>query len=1332
MHPHVAPLAPGVTLLTTPPRTSTYMNQPDQIWNYGESPHPQGVESGGALGPDPWMDVPTNTPHFVKKFTSMDGWQDHRRNNVPRTNIRHYVGHLAMPRAQPDPRDEIEASFELVAPAPALIGASQNVVVAIFTPPTFGTANPANFPQRPHAYPGNPNYHGLLGGTNGDGAHVDSVERNLDTNPAGYRVVGVEFAPRTSDRPMVTTMQRLRQVRRAAIQILSQPPYSIPVARLAFLVSGASFGGFTSALATVFYPDEFHASASGAYSGAQRSMPSDYDSFVFITSLLGLDQSGAGYQLRDAMEIPMWCNQEQTDFASVSFTNRWFRGHIQRPVYFLIGDEDGVTHGTDWIPLLKRANRVTGDGSLLESGTMDVTNVFGKTVRVFWSVVSKTCHGGDRVNVFTVDDGVTQVETNDLAVPLDLMIRVADTELRTNPGAFAITNALLGRKLQQQSTLPSLDPSRAALGHKGTRTGATGSLLTEHPPFQRYGQGTWLGTNESLKVKPAAAGQPASVYVGSADGFVTRLEMQTLSVGGTTIQPLVEVQRTKKGNPPVPYALGHGTWGLDVGDVDSTRPGLELVVAAYDRIGIFDAVTLEWILEINLPSWEYTNPRKLQVANLVPGADEEIVFRTLHGHLVIMGRTPNTNYTILYDHAEGGIIDLAIGPTPTPRVGSPLLAPVYLLSARGHVVRLDFDQSQGQFQAAFLAGASHLEFGGLRDLDVVTFQGQQQLAALCVHHLGVDDAIRIFSAVDCTKIASFGDIQTPLSPEGDFGAPHTAPSGDMEPSFTFVKGHGPDRYVVSSGGDLSVWDGVGNAVLGHKTLGTFVPASGHGCVQAGEIDASSLGEEVVVATSAGRVVWFRLSDLTTPGTSLASSPEFPPSRRHLNVGGVLYEHRCNTSLAATWAMSGASNGTNPGKLHAVDPNGTWWEVDPNTGTPAQPIQTTGGALSLVDAKAPNGFPTQVTSGGAAHLAWQLLPPTFGVGLLWSSPYVPDTRGVVPPPQEPWQPLGRLWWIPTGDARAGVLIHNRHWLFPFGGASYVDATGRRWCAWWHNYAGELPLVQCVTYDLPGGVVAIRDIWGSTQGLLPGNVAPPRWPPSALGYLRPLRTELDWVVPMNLHTIKIGRVLAGRVAPQVIVSAMGGRVMLLDGITGLLIQTSINPVKYESNDFGLGGLAMAVADLDGDQLDEVIFASVYSPIDGVVGGTVRSHLHVFTGRNGLLEEMPNTSGVKGTPIGIVGNDDFLGYGACGLAIIDHPLITSIQKGILVTTLNGEIAVFAHTNGAINPTAVFRKVVEGSVGAFNSIVIEDLDPSQAGGFAKPELYVAGSSGIRRFNIE
>ncbi|MEZ5963781.1 MAG: hypothetical protein R3F56_08040 [Planctomycetota bacterium] len=74
------------------------------------------------------------------------------------------------------------------------------------------------------------------------------------------------------------------------------------------------------------------------------------------------------------------------------------------------------------------------------------------------------------------------------------------------------------------------------------------------------------------------------------------------------------------------------------------------------------------------------------------------------------------------------------------------------------------------------------------------------------------------------------------------------------------------------------------------------------------------------------------------------------------------------------------------------------------------------------------------------------------------------------------------------------------------------------------------------------------------------------------------------------------------------------------------------------------------------------------------------------------------------------------------------TSITKAIFVTTLNGELVVFQQTNGIIDPNPLFRKVVEGSLGAFNSIVIANLDPADS----KPEVYIAGSAGIRRFDFQ
>jgi hypothetical protein len=103
------------------------------------------------------------------------------------------------------------------------------------------------------------------------------------------------------------------------------------------------------------------------------------------------------------------------------------------------------------------------------------------------------------------------------------------------------------------------------------------------------------------------------------------------------------------------------------------------------------------------------------------------------------------------------------------------------------------------------------------------------------------------------------------------------------------------------------------------------------------------------------------------------------------------------------------------------------------------------------------------------------------------------------------------------------------------------------------------------------------------------------------------------------------------------------------------------------------------------------------------------------------------ISSVPVGDPNNEDFIGYGACGIAVLDLPGTPAITKGILVTTLNGELVVFAQTNGAIDSNPVFRKVVEGSIGAYNSIVLANLDPTHS----KPELYLGGSSGIRRFDL-
>ncbi len=1308
-HEHIAPRAPGFDLTVPPSKVSPKLNQADQIWNMGESPN--GRDIGGALGQDNPQAAPQ--PSFVP-YPGTGGWQ-----NLGYSGLVNYVGSFRNRGSQTNPADDTRASFEVV--APAVIEPGKKVVVALFTQSTF----PGYDAKRaPHDYPGNPTYYDLLV-TGGAGPHFDVVTRNLNGPALPYRVVGVQFVPRTSSRPAVFAMQRLRQVREATKYLLSQPPYNIAAGDIAYHVDCASFGGFTTQLAILFYPQEFHAGTAGAFSAAMRSVPCDFDSLVYFTSLMGMNGAGHSYTVRDTVDIPMWCRIEGTDLASVSSTNRWLLplSHIQRPIYFFLGDEDTVTHGTDWVPILNRA--AGQNGTQPQEGQVTYQTVVGNghTVTVRWSIASKSGHGEQRPNGFKLMDNPPR-DTDKLEDVLDLMLGEAYAQLAVPASnILPIDHSALGRKLSNQTALPSQDPSRDALGHRGVRQFTPGTrqgLLVDPPTtFRRYGQGTWLGGNESLKVQKVGTDPRASVFVGSADGFVTRLMMEPRTGGGQTIHPLVEKARSKLANGQ-PYALGHGVWGLAVGEVDPGIDGLEVVAASYNRIGLFKAVDLELIRERDLPDpadtripaerrWEYVDPRKVQIADLIDGlgGDGEIVFRTLHGHLVIMDRMLD----IKYEHGEGGIVDFVVGPETSP---APWLRhPIYLLSARGHVARLEINTSltapflfpnQGE-----LAGASHLEYGGMRDLELLTWQGQQRLGALFIPHLDDSDAVRLFSLGDCTRVGAFGNIQAAAEPEA--GLPplnvlHLHPSGDQEPGFTYVGGHGGDRYVISSGGDLSVWDGA--EVLGHKRLSTFPPASGHGSVQAGDLDESpsSPGDEVVVATSAGRIVWFKLSellsDLTEAGRDLNMARAFVTDP----VDGRVYEHRCNMSLAATWAMA-ATPATST--LQVIDAGGTWWEVDAQ-GKPTFVKELGAAATGLVPAGA-SSVALASGSGSQPHLAWQTFkdPPTSPETILASRPYVP---AVFP---------GEAWWLPPTtppfDLRPRIRHDIGHWVLPFGGARY-EMPGATWLAWWQRAGMFTRFVQRVTYSVAGGQASVLDIWGSTQKELANNAPPPRFPPSHPDYVKAIRSELGEAAPSQLDAIRIGRVLPGD-TPQVVTSGLGGRVTLLDGSTGVVVA--------ESPDYGLGGLALAVGNLNGDDRDEIVFAPFYDPIAPGTSTTVRASLRVLSGASGSLTALGNPAGV---PVGEA-TADFPGYGTCGIAIVDLSPWPSLQLGkvVIVTTFNGELVIFdVHPDGSLKTPPLLRKVVEGSIGAYGSIVVENFDPSSA----LPELYLAGSSGIRRFDFQ
>ena len=282
-HPHVADLVPGMSLVTPVSKVSPMLNQADGVWNMGEAP--DGRDVGGVLSQDPLSaPMPTYAPLLP------NGWEPFAADS----RLSEYIGSFR-PVGGLLPGDETRASFQVVAPTTI---DTPKVVVAIFTHATFGGENPLS----PHAYPGNPNNHDLY--FSGVGPEHAVVVRNLDKGAMPYRVVGVQFVPRTAQRPMVSTMQRLRQARKAVLHLLLQR-YGLQESDVAFAVDCASFGGFTAQVAVSFYPKEFHAGVAGAFSGAHRSMPSDFDSYVFFSSQLGTDYAPHSYLMRDTVEIPM-------------------------------------------------------------------------------------------------------------------------------------------------------------------------------------------------------------------------------------------------------------------------------------------------------------------------------------------------------------------------------------------------------------------------------------------------------------------------------------------------------------------------------------------------------------------------------------------------------------------------------------------------------------------------------------------------------------------------------------------------------------------------------------------------------------------------------------------------------------------------------------------------------------------------------------------------------------------------------------------------------------------------------------------------------------------
>ena len=187
-----------------------------------------------------------------------------------------------------------------------------------------------------------------------------------------------------------------------------------------------------------------------------------------------------------------------------------------------------------------------------------------------------------------------------------------------------------------------------------------------------------------------------------------------------------------------------------------------------------------------------------------------------------------------------------------------------------------------------------------------------------------------------------------------------------------------------------------------------------------------------------------------------------------------------------------------------------------------------------------------------------------------------------------------------------------------------------------------------------------------------------------------------------------------------------------------------ILAQSEDLGFGGMALALADLDGDGYAEVVCAPAIAPIDAEQvpidmvppgppfrSGWSQSFVHVLK-----YQAMPERKLVRvsSAPIGDPYRAEHLhGFGACGIAVadLDETGQPDPTPEILVTTLNGEFVVFGQSGGVIDRNWRFHTIVDGQLGAFNSIVVGNLDPQIGSVGARPEVYISSTTDIRKFYV-
>lgn len=1342
IHEHVAPIASGASIHATGP----WFKVPNMVWDDGENPanidhggcfdyddtplvlgtHVHRYHAPGSSTPEPWTTQLATLPAYGP--TPEQSALVHR--------LRGYFAPAPLPSTTP----VLEAAFELIATE---WRPGKPVVVCVSAPattefqPELGT--PPDLGK--FAYGGFGNHSGLAKLGNSSPPPPDkfytkvgfAVRAQLSSLVGGgqYNLVCAQIEQRALGRNLTFHVQRCVQLSRGVRLMLRSsqwlpPGWEIVPAQtvIPVLVEGGSYGGYVAMTSVVLFPDDFHGAFAGGTPISVRSYISEQQSWTHLAALTGHGgRSGREFSLQDTLDYgrllsqyrdwrlpgaPAW--NHWSGFLHTSTVYAWSTGMLRRPVYFVFGDEDAVTTGT-----LSMA-QVDGIVGYHDHGFRTVAGRpwFG------WAIADRRCHPGGFHR--TASGLPTHVLEQDMLEFLPQVIAAAaipETCPPPNPDPGAIDGTTNQDPCEHALRIgPYTQPapsSGALILDAGFSVGAfdnNGSPVVQ-PAARRagksFGCGTWLGGGDSLLIHGGSA------YVGSAEGVVTRF----------LIDPMTHELEPQS----MSQALGYGAWAMAMGDVDGS-PGDELVVATHRGVFVLDVGGPGGTMPISdsmVLDWAHSRPHHMKLAQFEPGQPKRIVFATELGDLVGL-RVNGGSFSEAFRYPEPGIVDFEFAGIVDNR------ACFVLLSERGHLVTLGRDVTTGEF--SLLATSARLNGHGA-DLEL---WGADKVLVLSTK-VGQNESLHAFALPHLAPVA-LGGLATDvwrLPEQLGLVGPGTGSHFDLE----VVAGGGHLLILLRDwlfGFTLSARGATGLSFV--KNLSTFPPMGWPLDIAVGDLGSTfhdenpwNVPHEVLVSTRTGYLCWqpldhFFQAALSAGPQNLTHSPyamRAPHNawRQPSVLNGA--PGFCNRTTAATWAM--AVHPTT-GQLHLVDQAGSMWRIDPVTGNLTF-LYELRHEVAATQVSAPLASPIRsmawvgpLTGRAVMNPQWLDLEDQIG--------FVPGATTAVKLTTRPFRPQlgGEHYFTNYGygpwcnNIPEFVYAYDGFLVMPRGGAASdeADASAPPGCArqvhWWsggENLASEawVNQVQGMYLDSAGFV---QDWWATTRHVGTPSANMMNRPASEIAG-NDLRDGFQLALAQaDAQSLQVFQdPYDGNV--RVAVATTGGSVIVLDP-TGA---NQISPIAEESPDFGSGGMALAVKSStnQGGYSDIYLGVLAHHTNPGAGPGTDAVGAVIWlewTGSNLSVHKLHLLDGSA--------PDRPKAYGVCGLAVGDV-IFGNGGDEVVVTTLDGQFLVFERSLNGWFGALLYHARFEGSLGAYNSIVIADLDPGALGN----EVYVAGSLGVRKF---